>query len=85
MCIRDRALLQALQSVGEEYGMVLNQGKCEMLRFNSVQQVKFRDGSVVKVVDQAQYRGCYLNAWGDPMRELRRPIALTLATWKRMD
>eukprot|EP00975_Prorocentrum_lima_P011540 2452473-Prorocentrum_lima.AAC.1 len=65
--------------------MELNQGKCEMLRFNSILQVKFRDGGTVKVVDQAKYLGCYLNAWSDPMREIRRRIAITLATWKRLD
>eukprot|EP00975_Prorocentrum_lima_P021534 4537685-Prorocentrum_lima.AAC.1 len=48
-----QALLQSIQTVGIEYGMQLNQLKCELIRFNSALSVRFLDGTLVKAVEQA--------------------------------
>eukprot|EP00975_Prorocentrum_lima_P044983 9421179-Prorocentrum_lima.AAC.1 len=58
-----QAILVAIQDLGLQYGMALNQDKCEMLRFHSLLDIFFKDGTKVKVVEQAKLLGCYLNCW----------------------
>eukprot|EP00975_Prorocentrum_lima_P023886 5027323-Prorocentrum_lima.AAC.1 len=43
-----QAILVAIQEIGLDYGMALNQDKCEMLRFHSLLDVFFKDGTEVK-------------------------------------
>ena len=54
-------LLKAIEEEGASYGMKLNKGKCEMLGFGKIQQIKFREGSKVNRRPEAKYLGCVLN------------------------
>ena len=75
-------LLQKIEMEGDIYGMRLNKGKCEYLRFGSAGNVNFRDGVKVPPVQHVKYLGCQLNERGDPGTEIigRIKHCMTLLT-----
>eukprot|EP00975_Prorocentrum_lima_P016006 3399851-Prorocentrum_lima.AAC.1 len=78
-------ILHAVETTSSQYNMALNKDKCELLTFNTLLGLRFKDGSIVKHADEAKYLGCYFNWRADPSIELRRRISLTMTVWKRLD
>ena len=95
ICISENAkaltqLLQIIQREGQKYGM-LNTDKCELIRIarnNDLTEkdvVKFSDGKIVNMKNEAKYLGCQLNNRGDPGKEVRQRIATCMTILKKLD
>eukprot|EP00975_Prorocentrum_lima_P062525 12886101-Prorocentrum_lima.AAC.1 len=67
-------LLHVIEEISAEYGLSLNQSKCELISYNAVVGVHLRNGTVVKIETEAKYLGCYFNERADPKLEIRRRI-----------
>ena len=78
------ALLAAIENEGRKYGLRLNRGKCEYLKFGMAGQVKFSNGDLVKSMDEVKSLGCLLNAQGDPGNEVGKRIKDSMATLMKM-
>ena len=59
--------LAKVEEEGELYGMRLNKGKCELMKYGveARAKVQFRDGSKLKPQNEVKNLGCYLNRKAD--------------------
>lgn len=79
---------QFVQQIGDEgakYGRTLNRSKNELLNLNQTRMLRFSDGTLVPLVNEAKYLGCMLNDKGDPKREVNKRISGTYLVWKRLE
>ena len=73
-------LIHAVEKEGKQYGLKLNQTKCEYLYFGNARQLKFSNGSPIPVCKNAKYLGANINNRGDPAAEVTRRIRECMAT-----
>ena len=96
ICISESAkqlstFLHKIQTEGHKYGLQLNLNKCEVIRisrtqpFTNLDEVRFDDGTKVKVAAQAKYLGCWLNSRGDPQQEIKQRLAICMTILKKLD
>ena len=78
-------LLVAMEKEGNRYGMELNKGKCELVRFGNTCQIKFADGTEIQPKEEVKYLGCKLNERGDAATEIRKIISECMCVLKKMD
>ncbi len=82
--------LNIIEEEGKKYGLQLNQGKCELIRISRALllteegTVTFQNGQKVKTTNEAKYLGCWLNAQGDPGREIRQRKATCMLILKKL-
>ena len=77
--------LHAIEEESAYYGLRLNQAKCNILAMNGNNQVRFKDGTLVKHTDEATYLGGILTKSVDISTEISSRIASATATWKSLD
>ena len=52
--------------------MNLNKNKCEVIAMNKDNQIKFKDGTPLKHVNEAAYLGCKLTVDTNPTTEIHK-------------
>ena len=77
--------IETIETVGEQYGLKLNNGKCEVLTTERDPNIKFKNQTKINRKTQVTYLGCELNMEGNMNRELNKRIASTMLTLKRLD
>ena len=77
--------LEQIEIIGEEYGLKLNKGKCEVMYTMNEANVHFKDGTKVPKKTEVVYLGCSLNQQTDYRRELGKRIQNCMATLKKLD
>ena len=77
--------LHAIEEESAYYGLRLNQAKCNILAMNGNNQVRFKDGTLVKHTDEATYLGGILTKTVNISTEISSRIASATATWKSLD
>eukprot|EP00975_Prorocentrum_lima_P037414 7873531-Prorocentrum_lima.AAC.1 len=68
-------LLHAIEEVSEIYGMRFSQANCELITFNTILGLSFRDGAAVKRCSEAKHLGCYANGKADPQLKITKHIS----------
>ena len=77
--------LKAIEEKGKEFGLKLNQTKCEVVTSMRNPNVHFKDGTRVKIVEEAKYLGCHINEQSDYRKELGKRISIAMITLKKLD
>ena len=70
-----QCLLHHIQAEAAHYNLQLNLGKCELLRSKNTGEVRFLDGTPVKVVTKAKYLGAILTANGTTAADVSARIS----------
>ena len=77
--------LHAIEEESAYYGLRLNQAKCNILSMNGNNQIRFKDGTVVRHTDEATYLGGILTKSVNISTEISSRIASATAPWKSLD
>ena len=77
-------LLGEIEKEGAAYGLRLNKGKCEYLKFGDAGKVHFSDGSEVPNKREAKYLGCTLHIKADAKREINKRVKDCMVTLQKM-
>merc|ERR1712023_559374 len=77
--------LRTIESVSREYGLRLNEDKCEHIQINGSGDVRFANEKKVPVVEHATYLGARIDAKCDIGKEINERIATCRIIWKRME
>ena len=82
-----RGMNKFLHAIEESayYGLRLNQAKCNILSMNGNNQIRFKDGTLVRHTDEATYLGGILTKSVNISTEISSRIASATATWKSLD
>ena len=81
---RLNADLAELETAAELYGLRLNKKKCVLLAMYHAPDVRFKDGTKVKKVEEALYLGLQLSDSMDMTKEINMRIRSTMSTWKAL-
>ena len=81
---RLNADLAELETAAELYGLRLNKKKCVLLAMYHAPDVRFKDGTKVKKVEEALYLGVQLSDSMDMTKEINMRIRSTMSTWKAL-
>ena len=81
---RLNAYLAELETAAELYGLRLNKRKCVLLAMHHAPDVRFKDGTKVKQVEETLYFGVQLSDTTDMTKEINMRIRSTMGTWKSL-
>ena len=77
--------LRSAERIGSQSGLKLNKDKCVAMILNSMKQIKFTNGQIVKDVEEAKYLGCIQNKDTNMAKEISHRINLCSATLTKLD
>ena len=78
-------LLKEIEIESSYYNMKLNKGKCEVIAMNKSNDIKFRDGTKLKHVQEATYFGGKLTESTNANIEIQGRITACIPTMKALD
>ena len=76
--------LHIVEEESGKLGLKLNKGKCQLLTTNNRMQVRFKDGTKMKVAEAAEYLGALLTKTADINAELATRTKKAMQTWRRL-
>ena len=77
-------LLQTIEKHAKYYGLNFNKAKCEAIKINANNKLKFTDGTELKGVKEVIYLGCSINNSADTKKEIQRRMTNCIVTMKRL-
>ena len=78
-------VLQKIEEVSKEYGLILNKGKVIHLRINNENRVEFKDKKQMPTEDDTTYLGAQLNSKCDITKYINLKTGTATTTWKKID
>ena len=76
--------IQAIETVGTEYGLKLNKSKCELITIANKPDIHFKDKTRILEKEEVKYLGCQLNHTGSANKETTKRVINARITLQKL-